>query len=70
MQLTVSHLQKSTNDRIQVHDLLFRTLSALLNRLARWFGSRRRACRGFTVDLGDLGLDDHEIYLDLTCGRD
>ena len=70
MHLTVSHLQKSTNDRIQTHDLLFRALSAPLNRLTRWFASRRRAWRGFTVDLDDLGLDDHEIFLDLSCGRD
>lgn len=47
-----------------------RTLTKPLNRLACWFHSRRRPWGVFTFDLGDLSIDEDEIYLDLAAGRD
>ena len=79
MFLAKAHPQKSTTDRLLTNQQIsgpkgkehtMQTLTTPLCRLARWFHLRRSAWRGFNIDLGDLSLDEHDIYLDLASGRD
>jgi len=44
-------------------------VTTLLNRLVQWL-QRTRIWTRFSLDLGDLSLDDRDIYLDLASGRD
>jgi hypothetical protein len=46
-----------------------KSLTTPLHRLVHWI-RRRRTWPGFAIDLGELSIEDSDVYRDLVAGRD